>query len=167
MQRLYSLNTSLLSAILLAAAAASPGVSADQSGIQVGILTCESIPGTRTNLLVHSTVQVNCVYKRGDSTERYTGETGIGLGIDLNLGRDEKIAFTVISASSDVRPGSGALAGKYYGGKASATAGVGVGAAALVGGGHKNISLQPLALETSTGVGVAGGLGYLYLQPAK
>lgn len=167
MQRSYSLKAGLLTATLLAAMAGGPAASAADSGIQVGILTCESIPGTRTNLLVHSTVQVDCVYKRGDSTERYKGETGIGLGIDLNIGRNEKIAFTVISASSDLRPGSGALAGKYYGGKASATAGIGVGAAALVGGGDKNISLQPLALETSTGVGVAGGLGYLYLQPVK
>ena len=167
MQRSYLLKAGLLAATLVFAGAGAPAVSADQSGIQVGVLTCETIPGTRTNLLVHSTVQIECAYKRGDSTEHYTGETGIGLGIDLNIGRDEKIAFTVISASSDVRPGSGALAGKYYGGKASATAGVGVGAAALIGGGNKNISLQPLALETSTGVGVSGGLGYLYLQAAQ
>jgi len=46
-------------------------------------------------------------------------------------------------------------------------AGVGVGAQVLVGGGSKNISLQPLAVETATGLGVAGGLGYLYLEAAK
>jgi hypothetical protein len=36
--------------------------------------------------------------------------------------------------------------------------------AVLIGGGAKNIGLQPLALETSTGIGVAGGLGFLYIE---
>jgi hypothetical protein len=137
-----------------------------QAGVEVGILTCNSVPATRLNLLIHSTVDVECVFKHPAGEERYRGETGIGLGIDLNWRRDEQIAFTVISGSADVRPGAYALAGKYFGAKASATAGVGAGVAALVGGGEKNITLQPLAVETSTGLGVAGGLGYLYPEPA-
>ncbi|MGH8590163.1 MAG: DUF992 domain-containing protein [Gammaproteobacteria bacterium] len=56
---------------------------------------------------------------------------------------------------------------KYTGAKASATAGVGVGANVLIGGGQKSFTLQPLSLTGSTGVGVAGGVGYLYLEPDK
>ena len=44
---------------------------------------------------------------------------------------------------------------------------VGGGASALIGAGPKTISLQPLGLESSTGWGLAGGLGYLYLEPGR
>ena len=82
----------------------------------------------------------------------------------MSLRSNEKMTFTVIAASSDVGPGSKALAGKYVGGQISAAAGLGLGAKALVGGGANSIGLQPLALESSTGFGVAGGLGFLYIE---
>ena len=138
-----------------------------EGGVQIGVLTCNTVEGTRVNLLIHSTVDVECVFRAaGGGEERYKGETGIGLGVDLNWRRNETIPFTVISAQGDVRIGAHSLAGKYGGAKASATVGVGAGAAVLVGGGANNITLQPLALEGSTGLGVAAGLGYLYLEPA-
>jgi hypothetical protein len=74
------------------------------------------------------------------------------------------MAFTVIAATDEVGPGAKALGGKYVGGQVSAAAGLGIGAKALIGGGAKNIGLQPLALETSTGIGIAGGLGFLYIE---
>ena len=64
-----------------------------------------------------------------------------------------------------MKAGSYPLKGKYIGGKASASAGVGIGAAALVGGSNDNFGLNPLALEANQGVGVAGGLGFLYIEP--
>ncbi|MHA1538627.1 MAG: DUF992 domain-containing protein [Alphaproteobacteria bacterium] len=140
---------------------------AGNDGVRVGTLTCEQV-GKRLNLIIHSSVDVTCVFKSSTGQiERYRGETGIGLGIDLNWKRVDKIAFAVISAGQDIRPGAYALAGKYFGGKVNVTAGAGVGVAALVGGGKKGIAFQPIALETSTGVGVAGGLGYLYLEPNR
>jgi hypothetical protein len=45
--------------------------------------------------------------------------------------------------------------------------GVGAGAAVLVGGGFKDFSLQPVALEGNIGLGAAAGLGYLYLEPER
>jgi hypothetical protein len=136
-----------------------------RGGIEIGVLTCNSVDGTRRNLLIHSTVEVTCVFKTPEGQETYTGETGIGLGVDLNWNRSETTHFVVLGGTSDTRLGSHSLAGTYVGGKASATFGVGAGAGALIGGGSKNISLQPLALEGSTGLGVAGGLGYLVLKP--
>jgi hypothetical protein len=97
---------------------------------------------------------------------RYQGETGIGLGIDLNWNKTESIAFTVFGATANVS-GSHPLAGKYLGGRASAAAGIGAGVQALVGAGANHFTLQPLALESARGVGVAAGLGYLYLEPAR
>ncbi len=138
-----------------------------ESGIEVGVLTCSVVPGSRINLLIRSTADVKCVYAKGGSTEEYVGETGIALGLDLSFKSDEKMAFTVFAASEDVSPGAKALGGRYVGGELSAAAGLGLGAKALVGGGSKSIGLQPLVLETSKGVGASGGLSFLYIQPAE
>jgi hypothetical protein len=72
--------------------------------------------------------------------------------------------FTVIAAADDIGPGAKALGGKYVGGQVSAAAELGISAKALIGDGAKHIGLQPLALESSTGIGVAGGLGFLYIE---
>jgi|TARA_R110002096_G_scaffold22675_28_gene72814 hypothetical protein len=138
---------------------------AAEGGIEVGVLTCNVVPGSRVNLLIRSTADVECTYENGGVTEDYRGETGIALGLDLSFRSNEKMVFTVFAATDDVRPGAKALGGKYVGGQVSAAAGLGLGAKALVGGGAKNIGLQPLALETSTGIGIAGGLGFLYIEP--
>ncbi len=138
-----------------------------RSGIEIGVLSCNSVAGTRRNLLIHSTVDVRCVFKTAEGEETYSGETGIGLGVDLNWNRTETTHFMVLGGTSDARPGAHSLAGTYVGGKASVTFGVGAGAGALIGGGAKNISLQPLAIEGSRGLGVAGGLGYLILKPGR
>ena len=139
--------------------------SAADAGVEVGILTCENVPGTGLNLIIHSTTDIKCVFNpaKGDE-ERYKGETGIGLGVDLKWDRKDKITFTVLSNS--FRAGTHQLAGKYAGGKASVTAGLGGGAAVLVGGVENSIGLKP-ALEQSKGFGVAAGLGYMSLEPDK
>ena len=156
-------------ALILATACLAVPVSAvhAQGGLGVGVLTCSVVPGTRLNLLIRSTADVKCVYAKGGEIEEYVGETGIALGLDLSFKQNEKLAFTVIAASEDVRPGAKALGGKYVGGELSAAVGLGLGAKALVGGGAKNIGLQPLVLETSTGIGVSGGLSFLYIEPAE
>ncbi len=63
--------------------------------------------------------------------------------------------------------GAWALAGRYVGAKASAAAGLGTGAQFLIGGGEKSFTLQPLALEGGTGLGTAGGVGYLFLESTR
>ena len=138
---------------------------AGDPGVKVGLLTCESIPGSGLNLIIHSTVDIKCQFKGVDGTvERYKGETGIGLGIDLKWKRDVKIAFTVFSAQ--FKPGTHQLAGSYAGASASATVGVGVGGHTLIGGSNKSMGLKP-AVEESTGLAIAGGLGYMHLEAAN
>ncbi len=143
------------------------GPGGEKKGVQVGILSCDTVPGSGKNWIIRSTVDITCIFDSPWGSERYRGESGIALGVDLKFNRREKIGFAVIAAASDIRAGAHALAGKYYGGKASATLIYGVGAAALIGGGAKNVALQPLALESSTGFGLSGGVGYLYLEPAE
>ena len=140
---------------------------AADGGVQVGILKCSVVPGTRVNLIIRSTADVVCEFDNAGTIEKYQGETGIGLGLDLSFKTDEKMHFAVFTASSDVTTGSHALAGKYVGGELSAAIGIGLGAKALIGGSNDSFSLQPLALETSTGLGVSGGLGFLYIEAEK
>ncbi|MGH8565239.1 MAG: DUF992 domain-containing protein [Gammaproteobacteria bacterium] len=156
-----------LGAALLAAPLCTLQAADTPSGAKIGTLTCKSVPGTRRSILIHSSVEVSCDYKEGIVEEKYKGETGIALGVDLNLKQDETLAWAVFAPASDVSAGNYALAGKYTGAKASATVGVGVGANVLIGGGKKSFTLQPVSLTGSKGVGVAGGVGYLYLESDK
>ncbi|MBC8339233.1 MAG: DUF992 domain-containing protein [Rhodospirillales bacterium] len=158
--------TALFLGLVLIGAGAPAG--AGHAGVKLGVLKCTQIPGSGTNLLIHSTVQVKCVFTSitGERQAIYKGETGIGLGIDLNWNKSETLVFTVLGATGNVG-GSHPLAGKYIGGRASASVGVGAGAQALIGAGKNHLTLQPLALESARGFGVAAGLGYLYLEPSR
>jgi hypothetical protein len=152
-------------AIMLVTGTVAPRiVSAD---VELGVLSCKSVAGSRLNLVIRSTVDVKCEMKySGGEVERYKGETGIVLGLALSFKDDEEIVFTVISVS-EVKAGSYPVAGKYIGGKATVSAGVGLGAAALIGGSDDNFGLNPLALESNRGVGVAAGIGFLYIEPDR
>jgi len=132
--------------------------------VEIGILTCKTVPGSRVNLLIRSTADVNCEFKDGQGkVEQYKGESGIALGLDLSFKSDETFAFSVISSSTK-DAGSHALAGKYIGGKASASLGVGLGAAVLVGGSDDNFGLNPIAIGTNQGIGASAGIGFLYIE---
>jgi hypothetical protein len=153
----------LATVCMLLAASTTPVMAG--GGMELGVLTCKQV-GTRVNLIVHSTAQVACEFKSPDGkVERYKGETGVQFGVDLQWKASDVMAFTVLGATS-VEPGKYGLAGKYFGAGASAAVAVGAGAGVLAGGSNKQFSLQPLALSGSTGVGAAGGVTYLYLEPA-
>lgn len=138
---------------------------ADGQSVKVGIIACEAIEGTRVNLIIRSTVDVACTFETVDGEKHaYKGETGIELGLDLSFRKDEQFAFTVIT-SVDKKFDKQAVAGKYIGAKAAASIGVGLGAAALIGGSDNSFGLQPLAIETNKGFGVAAGIGFLYIEP--
>lgn len=114
--------------------------------------------------LPSSLIGVNCSFNHIGGKEDYRGTAGIGLG--LNWRETENMAFTVVGVASELDPIAHSLAGRYVGVQASATVAVGANIAVLVGGGHKNISLQPIALGVNTGLGAALGIGYLSLDPA-
>ena len=156
--RIYSF---LLAAILMIPLHASMA----QDHFEAGLLTCQQV-GTRINLIIHSTANIACEFKDSEgNVERYKGETGVGLGIDLQWKKEEHMAFTVL-ASVGSNAQEHALTGKYVGGGASVALGSGVGAAVLVGGSSDQFPVQPIAVSGSTGVGAAVGVTYLYIQPA-
>jgi len=140
---------------------------AESAGLKIGVLKCSVVAGSRTNLLVRSTADVTCTFNNQGTLERYRGEAGIALGLDLSFKTEENMAFAIISATSNTNPEAYALAGKYVGGQAAASVGVGLGAKVLVGAGSQSLSLQPLALETNKGLGVSAGIGFLYIEQAR
>ena len=77
--------------------------SAADGGIEVGVLTCDVVPGTRLNLLIRSTADVKCVFENNGVSEQYYGETGIALGLDLSFRSNERMAFVVFAATDDTR----------------------------------------------------------------
>ena len=118
-------------------------------------------------MIVRSTADVNCVFEDGNGrSENYRGESGIALGLDLSFKSKETFAFAVLSTAT-TSAGSHSLAGKYVGGKATATAGVGLGAAALVGGNNDQFGLNPIAVGSNEGLGVSAGIGFLYIEADK
>jgi len=135
-------------------------------GIRLGVLTCRTVPGTGISLFIHSVVDVDCVINHSGIEDHYDGQAGIALGLDLRWERNETTRWGVLAASSALEEPRGFLAGRFVGPKASLTVGGGAGVEVLFGGGERQIALQPLGVQTSTGAGVAGGIGYLYLVPA-
>jgi len=141
-------------------------MASNERSVEVGKLTCTVLPNSRRNYVVRSTAQVDCVYTplKGEK-ETYKGTTGIQLGIDLTVREDEKLRFAVFSSrkKGDPRP-EYALEGKYFGASATASFTYGLGTAALIGGSSKEISLQPVGIETLRGLGLGAGLGFLYIE---
>jgi len=136
------------------------------AGGKIGELKCHTIPGTGTNLLLHSTVDVKCTFaSSAGETEHYKGETGIGLGIDLHINHEAQFAYVVMGA--DFKKGTYKMAGKYGGAGASFSLGRGVGGGALIGGSSDSFSLTPIGISATKGWGVQGGLTYLFLEPDK
>ena len=134
----------------------------DTRAVKIGVLTCESVPGSHFSMLVHSSTDFDCVMHHSGMEDRYRAEAGVGLGVDAHWRKTETLRFSVFSTHAGEPRGF--LAGRFVGARASATLGVGGGAKVLVGGGDRHLTLKPLALSTNTGVGVSAGLAHLTLE---
>jgi len=160
--RIHFIST--LGGVVLSVVACSHHNVHETTGVKVGVLVCKSIPDTSMSLLIHSTTDVECTISHSGIEDKYKGEAGVALGVDIHWNRSETLRYTVIATHGADEP-KGFLAGRFTGVKAGASLGAGGGLQVLVGGGKQHLTLQPLALETTTGLSVHGGLGYLYLEP--
>ena len=129
----------------------------------VGQLVCNVSGGT--GLLITSSKALNCRYMPaiGAESQHYLG-TIRKFGLDLGNSGPGTLTWGVVSLGGAVGPGS--LSGSYTGASASASVGVGAGANALVGGNNGGFTLQPVSVETTTGVNVAAGVSELSLEYA-
>jgi hypothetical protein len=151
----------MLCAIAVGSLGAASSTFADSPKVKIGTLTCHEASGW--GLVVGSSRHVDCVFSNGEAVEHYAGSIN-KLGADIGYKSGAKIVWAVIAPSE--RPSTGALAGTYVGATASATAGLGLGAHALLGGFDRSIALQPLSVEGNGGLNVAAGIGELKLRTA-
>src|SRR3954469_592575 len=135
-------------------------VPAQADGVKVGTLTCQVASGW--GFIFGSSKDLRCNFH----PNRGVGEHYIGtvskFGVDIGYTDSAVIVWAVFAPTSGIK--HGALEGSYAGATASATVGVGVGANALVGGFDRSFTLQPLSIEGSTGLNVAGGIGAISLK---
>jgi len=146
------------------AAALATALPAAAAGVKVGVLECTVSSGF--GFVLGSSRDVKCVYLPGNggNKQHYAGSIK-KFGVDIGYVSEAKIMWAVIAPNWDVP--QGALAGDYVGGTASAAAGYGAGANALIGGGGKSFALQPLSVEGQKGVAISAGIGDLTLRTAN
>lgn len=146
----------IVSGAMLAASSAS---AAGDNKTQVGVLKCDVAGGI--GLILGSKKALSCVFTKKDgTTETYVGRI-LKVGLDIGVTKESVISWAVLAPSG--KNDAGALQGGYAGLSAEATVAGGVGANLLVGGGN-SFALQPLSVQTQTGLNVAGGIGSIKLE---
>ena|SRR5579859_4014131 len=137
--------------------------SAQQSGVKIGVLTCNVSSGW--GFIFGSSRDLRCTFSpNSGAPEHYNGRVQ-KFGVDIGYVTSAVIVWAVLNPTSDVAPG--ALNGDYVGATASASVGVGVGANVLVGGFNKSVTLQPVSIEGNQGLNVAAGIGAISLKHAR
>jgi hypothetical protein len=154
------LSAALAAVVGLAASCAGPA--AAQGGVQIGSLSCNA-SGT-WGFIFGSTRELACTFSAPGRVEYYRGQIS-KFGVDIGYTSGGVLVWGVIAPTAQLRPGD--LAGTFAGATASATIGVGLGANALIGGNGNSITLQPLSIEGTMGLNVAGGVASMTLVPAR
>lgn len=152
----------LLACALFLLLAAVPG-RAQQGGVEIGLLDCVIKGGT--GFVFGSTKDVSCTFEPGD--RRFAPETYFGVvnryGLDIGYTKATLMRWAVLASHANIYA-PGALAGDYVGASAEVTAAVGAGANLLVGGSAQSFTLQPLSVQTQTGLNVAVGVSQFQLR---
>lgn len=152
------IRSALAATVILAGAA----YAEDAKNTQQGVLKCDVEGGV--GMILGSEKKMTCVFTKNDGTvENYAGHV-LKIGVDIGITKDSHITWGVLAPSgiNDV----GALAGSYAGVSAEATVVGGVGANVLVSAGNQ-FTLQPISVQTQTGLNIAGGLGSIKLDYVK
>lgn len=155
----------VISAAAMCISIALPAV-AQQPGIELGVLDCMVDGGT--GFIIGSTKDVSCTYRPADpknAPESYFGAIS-KFGLDIGTTENAVMQWVVLAPSANIYA-PGALAGNYYGASAEATAAIGVGANLLVGGLDQTFTLQPLSVQTQTGLNLAIGISEFQLRAVE
>ena len=147
---------------LLIAASVVPAA-AQRERDQIGILDCDVSPGV--GFIFGSSKEVRCMFTPSTPGPRqaYIGRID-RFGLDVGVTGGGHMVWAVHALTNRRRD---ALAGSYAGATAEATVAVGLGANVLVGGSDRSIALQPLSVQTQTGLNLAAGIAELTLSPAR
>lgn len=132
--------------------------SADEQ-VKVGSLRCEVQGGP--GMIIASNRALRCSFvAQSGRVEHYSGSI-TKLGVDIGATGRGILDWAVFAPTGGAP--RGALAGSYGGVTGSVTVGVGLGANVLVGGNAQTIALQPVSVDTQSGLNVAAGVAGLTL----
>lgn len=133
------------------------------TGVKVGILRCEVSSGW--GLIFGSSKELRCIFSsaNGKPAEHYAGAIE-KYGVDIGYSQSAIILWAVVAATKDLE--YGALAGRYVGATAEASAGFGAGANVLFAS-NKSLVLQPVSISGQQGLNVAGGIGVVTLKASR
>ena len=152
---------SIFAAALVASALPALPASAAQT-TRVGALECNVSAGV--GMVITSSKALDCWFFRDDGVaEHYIG-TISRFGVALGATGPGHLDWAVFAPTVGLH--SGELGGDYGGVGASATAGVGLGANALIGGSNRAVNLQPFSVQAQLGVDVAAGVTAMTLEYA-
>lgn len=130
---------------------------AQQRGVELGVLDCTIEGGS--GFLIGSKKDLRCTFNPANDTfapESYFGAVQ-KWGIDVGSTNQAVMRWLVLAPSANIYA-PGALAGDYVGASAEVTAAIGAGANLLVGGFGNTFTLQPLSVQTQTGLNLAVGV---------
>lgn len=159
--KLRAVTVAALLSIGAAPLLAAKPAAAEPVGVTVGYLSCNV--GSGWGMILGSSRPMSCVYNSGAGSQHYVGHVN-KFGVDIGYISSGTIVWAVVAPTIGLPPG--ALAGDYLGATGSATVGAGIGANVLFGGFNRSVSLQPVSLEGSSGLDVAGGIGSVTLAYA-
>jgi hypothetical protein len=145
-----------------AACGATAASASAQVQIAAGQLTCGVKGGV--SFVIGSTRELRCVFRANpnDEGERYEGQIQ-KYGLDIGVTDNAILTWMVLAPARGLEPG--ALSGRYVGVAADAAVGAGGGANVLVGGSSNAISLQPLSVQSQTGLNAALAVAAVELRP--
>lgn len=129
----------------------------------MGTLDCAITGGT--GFIIGSTKDIRCTFTPANA--EFTPENYFGVvskfGLDIGTTKETAMQWLVWGPSENIYA-PGALAGDYVGASAEITAIFGAGANVLVGGGGPTFTLQPVSLQTQTGLNLALGVSQFQLR---
>ena len=132
--------------------------------VRAGVLTCDISAGM--GFIVGSQKSVVCTFAAeppGPPQQVYSGSiTKFGLDIGATGGG---VMVWAVFTDSLAPPGTGFLAGDYFGATGQMTVAAGLGANVLIGGSNNTVALQPISVDTSVGLNFALGVAELHLRP--
>ena len=138
-------------------------VRAQTGGVELGVLDCAI--GGGTGFVFGSSKDLSCTFTPADKSfapEAYFGAAN-KYGLDIGTTSQSVMRWLVLTPLKNIYA-PGALAGDYVGASAEVTAAVGAGANLLVGGSGNAFTLQPLSVQTQTGVNIAIGVAQFQLR---
>lgn len=155
----------LATATLALAILTSPA-SAQEAGVDLGLLDCQIEGGA--GFIIGSSKDLSCTFHPAE--QAFAPETYFGVvnkwGIDIGVTNYTTMQWLVLAPSRDIYA-PGALAGVYFGASAEITAAIGAGANLLIGGSSQSFTLQPLSVQTQTGINLALGVSQFQLRSAE